>query len=295
MEQLYALLSINMNYVIIALMVLFYSMEQILDTQFAYANRPQHWLQNTLFFGVFLIVNIFWATVAVYSIEWLNQHRVGLFYLVEVPLWVKLVAGVALFDLVNYWFHRTAHNVPLLWRFHRVHHSDSTMDASTNFRAHPIELFLWFGTSNIVAAALFGLDPMALGLFFLVATPIFFLEHSNLRFPAWLDKTVGLVFTTPNLHKIHHEQDQYYTDSNYADVFILWDRLFGTYKYKPVEQINFGLREFDEEKKQTFWYLLRSPFMNIKRVHMTEPPNRAPTTTVVDLSAAPKAGDATSL
>ena len=67
------------------------------------------------------------------------------------------------------------------------------------------------------------------------------------------------------------KQDQHYTDSNYADIFIFWDRLFGTYKYKPVEQIKFGLKEFDEDKKQTFWYLIRSPFMKIQRLTTRSP------------------------
>jgi sterol desaturase/sphingolipid hydroxylase (fatty acid hydroxylase superfamily) len=69
---------------------------------------------------------------------------------------------------------------------------------------------------------------------------------------------------------VHHEQDQYYTDSNFADIFILWDRLFGTYKYKPVDQIKFGLKEFDEEKKQSFWYLIKSPFIKVKRITSEE-------------------------
>ena len=215
---------------------------------------------------MFYVVNIFYATVTVFSIEWLNNHQIGLFYLIQVPVWVKLIIGVAMFDMVSYWFHRTAHKSPLLWRFHRVHHSDTSMDASSFFRGHPIESFLWFGTSNIIAAGIFGLDLVTLGLYFLVTTPFFFLEHSNLKFPTWLDKTVGLIFTTPNIHKVHHEQDQYYTDSNFSDIFILWDRIFGTYKYKPPSEINFGLKEFEDDKKQTFWYLIKSPFISMGRV-----------------------------
>lgn len=270
MDTLNTLLGVDINYIIIGLMVLFYSLEQILQTQFKYNKRPQHLLHNFLFNVAFFIGNIFWTTLAVFSIQWLNDHHIGLLYLFDLPVWVKLTLGIALFDFTNYWFHRTAHRVPLLWRFHRVHHSDTSMDASTNFRAHPIELILWFGTSNIVAAGVFGLDLLSLGLFFLIATPIFFLEHSNIRFPVWLDKTIGKVFTTPNLHKIHHEQDQHYTDSNYSDIFILWDRLFGTFKYKPVDQLNIGLKEFEGDKKQTFWYLMKSPFMNINRVRAND-------------------------
>lgn len=267
METLNKLLAIDLNYIIIGLIVLFYSLEQLLNTQFQFKKRPQHLIHNILFLGVFYLLNLLWAIVIVYSIEWLNNHQIGLYYLFEIPLWLKLVLGVMLFDFVTYWFHRMSHLTPVLWRFHRVHHSDTTMDASTFFRGHPIETFLWFGTSNIIAAGIFGLDLIALGLYFLVSTPFFFLEHSNIKFPVWLDKTFGLIFTTPNIHKVHHEQDQFYTDSNFSDIFILWDRLFGTFKYKPPEQINFGLKEFEEDRKQTFWYLIRSPFISMRRIN----------------------------
>lgn len=270
MEKSNAILSIDLNYFIIALMAIFYSLEQILKTQFKLNKRPQHLLHNLVLFGLFYFANLAWATVTVFSIEWLNNHQVGLFYYVQVPVWVKLVLGVVMFDFVTYWFHRMAHLVPVLWRFHRVHHSDTTMDASTNFRTHPIELIFWFGTSNILAAGIFGLDIVSLGLYFLVATPFFFFEHSNIKFPKWLDKTAGLVFTTPNIHKVHHEQDQHYTDSNFSDIFILWDRLFGTFKYKPPEEIKLGLKEFEEDKRQTFWYLIKSPFINMGRVSSEE-------------------------
>ena len=270
MEILNKLLAIDPNYLLIGFIAVFYSLEQILNTQFKFAKRPQHLFHNILFLVAFVLSNLLWATVTVFSIEWLNKNEIGLFYLVEVPVWLKLVLGVAMFDFVSYWFHRFAHITPVLWRFHRVHHSDTSMDASTNFRAHPVELTLYFGTASILAAAIFGLDLLTLGLYFLVLTPFFFFEHSNLRFPKWLDKTVGLVFTTPNIHKVHHEQDQHYTDSNFSDIFIIWDRLFGTFKYKPPEEIKFGLKEFENDKKQTFWYLMISPFISMGRVSSEE-------------------------
>jgi sterol desaturase/sphingolipid hydroxylase (fatty acid hydroxylase superfamily) len=266
METVNKLLAIDLNYFIIGLIALFYCLELIADRKVKFNKKANHLVHNILFYVVFFLANILWATVVVYSVEWLNNNQVGLLYLFQLPVWAKLILGVALFDFVTYWFHRLSHKVPLLWRFHRVHHSDTSMDASTYFRGHPVEIFLWFGVSNILAAGIFGLDLLALGFYFLVATPFFIIEHTNIRFPKWLDKTVGLIFTTPNIHKVHHEQDQYYTDSNYADIFILWDRIFGTFKYKPTGQINFGLKEFENDRKQTFWYLLISPFINMGRV-----------------------------
>lgn len=265
MELLQKLIAINLNYIIVGLIVLFYSLEHLLGNQIKVDNKTVHWADNFPFMIVFVALNFLWAFVVVFCMKWLNSKEIGLFYLLDMPYWLKLILGVAMLDLVSYWFHRFSHLAPFLWRFHRVHHSDTKMDASTNFRGHPIEAFLWFGTSNILAAGIFGLDLFTLGLYFLITTPLFFLEHSNLRFPTWLDKTVGLVFTTPNIHKIHHDQDQHYTDSNFADIFILWDRIFGTFTYKPAEQIKPGLEEFDTAEQQSFWYLLKSPFMNIKR------------------------------
>jgi sterol desaturase/sphingolipid hydroxylase (fatty acid hydroxylase superfamily) len=270
METLNKLLAIDINYIVVGLIVIFYAMENLFATQFRYAKMHQHLLHNVLMQAAIYLGSLITAIIVVNCIQWLNNHEIGMFYLVELPLWLKLVLGVMMFDFVNYWFHRTAHRAPVLWRFHRVHHSDIRMDASTNLRSHPVELLLYFGLSNVVAAAIFGLDVMSLGVFFLIITPYVFLEHSNIKFPAWLDKSVGLIFTTPNIHKVHHEQDQYYTDSNYADIFIIWDRLFGTYKYKPTSEIKFGLKEFDDDKKQTFWYLMRSPFINMSRVTSEE-------------------------
>ncbi|MCL6259390.1 sterol desaturase family protein [Aquiflexum sp. TKW24L] len=265
METLESLLSIDLNYIVIGLIALFFTLEQILNPQFPFQRRGYHFWNSFLFQVVFLIGNVFWAIVFVFCIEWLNQNEIGLFYMIDLPIWLKLVLGVMILDFATYWFHRFSHLSPLLWRFHRVHHSDTTMDSSTYFRGHPMEVLFWFGSAPILMSALFGLDLFIIGVYVLILTPFLVLEHSNLRFPAWLDKTAGLIFTTPNLHKIHHDQDQYYTDSNFSDIFILWDRIFGTFKYKPVDQVKFGLEEFDEPKKQTFWYLLRAPFLTIER------------------------------
>jgi len=265
MEKLQALLNIDGNYIIIGLLVVLYTMEQFLNRPFKFDRRPQHLFNNLLFQFVFIIANYFFAMFQVFCIQWLNDYHIGLMHLVELPFWVKLIAGVALFDMTSYWFHRLAHKVPLLWRLHRVHHSDTTMDSTTFFRGHPLEILV-FGNASIIAVALFGMDMLSFGLYIFIFIPFAFLEHTNLVFPAWLDKTLGWIFVTPNFHKVHHEQDQYYTDSNFSDIFIFWDRLFGTFKHKPVTEMKYGLAEFEEPKMQSFLYLMKSPFINITRI-----------------------------
>lgn len=269
MEKIQALLNIDPNYIIIGLLVILYTMEQVFNRPFRFDKRPQHLLNNIIFQVAFFVANYLFALFQVFCISRLNDHHIGLLYVVQLPFWIKLIIGVALFDMTSYWFHRLAHKTPVLWRLHRVHHSDTTMDASTFFRGHPIEVLV-FGNASIIAVALFGMDMLSFGLYLFIFIPFAFLEHTNLLFPKWLDKTVGLIFVTPNFHKVHHEQDQQYTDSNFSDIFIIWDRLFGTFKYKPVKEIKYGLAEFDDKKKQSFLYLMKSPFINTPRISSEE-------------------------
>lgn len=265
MDLLNKLLGVNPNYIVIGLIVFFFSLEQILKSPFHFRKRINHLFQNVLFQIILVILNIFFVTFQVFSIEWLNSHHIGLLYLIELPVGVKLFISVALYDITAYWVHRGTHKIPLLWRFHRVHHSDTTMDSSTVFRFHPVELTLVFGVGNIITAALFGTDVFSMALYYFILYVFFFLEHANLNYPKWLNSTLGLVFVMPDHHRVHHQQDQFYTDSNYADIFILWDRIFGSFKTMPVEKMKYGLIEFEEDNKQTFLYLIKSPFITIKR------------------------------
>jgi sterol desaturase/sphingolipid hydroxylase (fatty acid hydroxylase superfamily) len=256
--------SLDGNYVIIFLIALFYSLERLLGTPFKFDRRLSHFFNNFLFQVAFYLANMAFAVVQVGIITWSSFNQIGLFNWIEIPVWLKVILGVMALDFTSYWFHRLAHISPLFWRLHRVHHSDTTMDTSSFFRSHPLEVLV-FGTSSIVACILFGLDLRILGVYLIVLLPFLVAQHANIQLPEWMDRVFGKIFITPNIHKVHHEQNQYYTDSNFADIFVFWDKLFGTYKYLSVKSIHYGLKEFDNDKKQTFWYLIISPFIKIER------------------------------
>jgi sterol desaturase/sphingolipid hydroxylase (fatty acid hydroxylase superfamily) len=110
-------------------------------------------------------------------------------------------------------------------------------------------MILVYEVGNVICAGVFGTDVLALGLYYFILNIFLFLEHSNLHYPNWLNKSLGLFFVTPDQHRVHHQQDQFYTDSNFADIFIIWDRIFGTYKTLPVEKMKYGLAEFEGTKK----------------------------------------------
>ncbi|MCG7855493.1 sterol desaturase family protein [Flavihumibacter sediminis] len=256
--------SIDGNYIIIILIALFYSLEHLLGSPFKFDRRLNHFVNNVLFQLPFFFANLAFAVVQVGIVKWSSANEIGLFHWIELPLWLKVILGVMCLDLSSYWFHRLAHRSPLFWRLHRVHHSDTRMDTSTFFRGHPLEVLV-FGTASTVGCIIFGIDLQILGVYLIVQLPFLVAQHANVQLPAWTDKVFGKVFITPNIHKVHHDQNQYYTDSNFADIFVFWDKIFGTYKYSPVASRHYGLKEFDSAKKQTFWYLMISPFITIDR------------------------------
>lgn len=144
------------------------------------------------------------------------------------------VAGQALLlivsaDFMRYWLHRLSHTVPLLWRLHAVHHSTDRLYWLNTSRFHPIEKTLQFMLDSL-PFILMGVDPHVLGFWFVLYSVNGFFQHSNIRLSLG---SLSCIFSTAELHRWHHSQIPAESNSNYANVLILWDRLFGTY-YRPA-------------------------------------------------------------
>ncbi len=141
--------------------------------------------------------------------------------------WAGLALDLLLLDVWIYWWHRANHVVPMLWRFHEVHHLDETLDASSALRFHFGEVLL---SSLVRAGVIFLLDvPLASIVVFetcISLAAIF--HHSNVRLPPAFERALSRVIITPSIHWVHHHAKRADTDSNYATVLSLWDRLFGS-------------------------------------------------------------------
>ena len=141
--------------------------------------------------------------------------------------WPALAGDLLLLDFLTYWWHRANHEIPFLWRFHRVHHLDRFLDTSTALRFHFGEVLL---SALARAAVVFALGiPLAAVLAFdglLLLATVF--HHSNLRLPAALERALAKAVVTPSIHWVHHRRVRRDTDSNYATVLSLWDKLFAT-------------------------------------------------------------------
>jgi sterol desaturase/sphingolipid hydroxylase (fatty acid hydroxylase superfamily) len=135
-------------------------------------------------------------------------------------------------DFMRYWLHRWSHETPLLWRLHAVHHSTDRLYWLNTSRFHPIEKTLQFMLDSL-PFILMGVDPHVIGFWFVLYSVNGFFQHSNIRL---CFRPLSGIFSTAELHRWHHSQIPAESNSNYANVFILWDRLFGTY-YRPASEV----------------------------------------------------------
>jgi sterol desaturase/sphingolipid hydroxylase (fatty acid hydroxylase superfamily) len=265
MDNIITLLtSFDTDYMFVILLGLFFTVGQLLEKGTALKQNGIHLFHTVLLQAGYIVLNIALAFIFVLVFDWVSADKIGMFNQFEIPYILKIGIGILALDFVGYWAHRLNHNWHLFWRLHRVHHSDTKMDSSTSFRAHPLDVIL-DNASVIFGGILFGLDLNIIILRWVIYMPLFVAHHTCYTFPKWVDDFFGKVFATPNLHKIHHHQDQEYTDSNYGNIFIIWDKLFGTYKELAVKDIKYGLIEFEEPSNQQSLYLFVSPLLNFKK------------------------------
>ncbi|WP_191083775.1 sterol desaturase family protein [Roseococcus microcysteis] len=195
---------------------------------------------------------------AVAAAFWAQAQGIGLMNWLDLPLWVAIPLTVVVFDLLIYFQHRVFHHVPWLWRLHRVHHADPEMDATTGVRFHPVEIWLSMVIKIAFAVAL-GAPPEGILAFEILLNAASLFEHAAIRLPPKLDRALGWVIVTPNLHRIHHSERAHETNSHYGFCLSLWDRLFGTWRGKWEGELVLGVRGHREPDRQTLRRMLTQP------------------------------------
>jgi sterol desaturase/sphingolipid hydroxylase (fatty acid hydroxylase superfamily) len=164
METINKILSINQNYLLIGLIMSFFLMEMVFNPPIQIGGKLKHLFQNLLFQLIAIAMASLLSLMIITTFDWIRTNDFGLFNWISVPFGFKIIAGIFLIDLSDYWFHRFDHTSPLLWRQHRVHHSDTTMDASTAIRGFPTEL-IYFTGGELIFSVIFGLDIISLNIF----------------------------------------------------------------------------------------------------------------------------------
>jgi sterol desaturase/sphingolipid hydroxylase (fatty acid hydroxylase superfamily) len=222
--------------------------------------RRQHYLPNLVLSVLLIVSNLSLAALPTGASIWTTHNGLGLCQLTGLNSWLVLLVGVAGLDLSTYWAHRTLHSTTLGWRFHTVHHSEAYVDVTTTFRQHPIET-AWRIAFTTLGVAILGVPLWCLAIYLAISVTNALLEHSNLALPMRIDRWLRLFVVTPNMHKVHHSRHKSETNSNYSNIFSVWDRLFWTYRPTPNERpAPYGLDGYDRADAQSISGVLWRPF-----------------------------------
>ena len=189
-----------------------------------------------------------------------QANSFGLVHLLNIHIHLKALLMFVLFDLWMYLWHFANHRILLLWRFHRMHHSDTEMDATTAVRFHPGE-HIFSSLLRIPVFLLLGMSRNQLLIYEMFLLPIILFHHSNLGLPEKWDRILRACIVTPNMHRVHHSHVWLETNSNYSSIFSFWDRIFNSFRKRDdTLTIKFGLRILREQKWQRLWGMLSTPF-----------------------------------
>jgi sterol desaturase/sphingolipid hydroxylase (fatty acid hydroxylase superfamily) len=202
-----------------------------------------------------------WLLASIGAVLALRWRPAGLLAQTQWPGWAQVAVGIVVLDFcVGYLSHRTMHMWPAMWRFHQIHHNDPFVDVTTTYRTHPVET-AWRFLFGIVPIWMLGIPAQAVVVQRLLQATNGILEHANIRLWAPLDRVLSQVWVTPNVHKIHHSRAIHETNSNYANLVTLYDRLLGTYTPAArVHSIVYGLDDTDPARVGSFPGLLAMPF-----------------------------------
>jgi sterol desaturase/sphingolipid hydroxylase (fatty acid hydroxylase superfamily) len=222
------------------------------------------WLTNI---GLTLLISIFagllFPFIAVGVAVAAKAGGIGLLNWIAVPAWVAVPASLVLLDLSRYVQHITLHRLPVLWRLHRVHHSDLDCDCTTGLRFHPLE---WLLTSSVhlLFVLLLGAPPLAVFIYETAVIVLALTSHANISLPLAADRVLRRMIVTPDMHLVHHSTIREESDCNFGVVLSTWDRLFHTYRAQPQaghDNMAVGLVEWRDERCANLLWLLALPFI----------------------------------
>ena len=209
-----------------------------------------------------LALRVIFPLAAVGTAIWAESQGYGLFRATETPVWLAGLIGFVVLDFAVWLEHVASHKIPILWRIHRMHHSDIDFDLTTALRFHPLEIILSMLWKAAIIIAL-GVPVLAVLVFEIVLNGAAMFNHSNCKIPVGIDRFLRLLIVTPDMHRVHHSVRVRETDSNYGFNFPFWDRLFRTYTDQPQDGhtgMTIGLNEYRGDEPTGFVWTLLLPF-----------------------------------
>jgi len=222
----------------------------------------KHAAINFFFTLTTIAINFVLAFILISTSEWTQTQNFGLLtFFPESNSVLFAIAGLLGLDLIGaYFVHWVEHKVPFMWRFHLIHHTDMHVDTTTANRHHPGESVFRFVFTTL-AVIIMGAPVWLIMLYQGLSVVLSQFNHANIRLPEKLDKILSWAIVTPNMHHVHHHFQLPQTDSNYGNIFAIWDRIFGTFEYMPQEKIHYGIdTHMAEEEHSSLSKMLKIPF-----------------------------------
>lgn len=191
-----------------------------------------------------------------------TEPSYGLMSYTEWSWGLEFIIGFLILDVFIYWQHRLFHKTPLLWRIHRLHHSDTDFDTSTGLRFHPLEAVISL-LNRLLIVYIFGISFFTLAVFEIVLNFASMFNHSNFELPKHTETSLRNFIITPSLHRIHHSLDLKDSNHNFGFSITLWDFVFRSYRSNSklsFKTDNIGVLGYQSPQKQTLLALLIQPF-----------------------------------
>ncbi len=227
----------------------------------------KHAVPNIFFTLTTIVINFALAFLLLRTADWVVAEDFGIInWLPEMPLWLYVLIGILLLDFIGaYLAHYVEHKVKPLWMVHLVHHTDHKVDTTTANRHHPLESMIRFGFT-LLGVLIIG-TPIAIVMLYqamsLIATQF---SHANIKLPKKVDDILSWVIVSPDMHKVHHHNVLPYTDSNYGNIFAIWDHIFGTFMTLETDKIVYGVDVFPNEvENSNIANLLKQPFQKYQK------------------------------
>lgn len=245
--------------VFLVILLVLLILEFLIPIRRSFVKRKHRWVGNLglSFFAGFVLKFVFPFTLYGFA-SWCENYKIGLLYLIEFGS-IEFVIGFLVLDFFIWLQHLLSHIVPWFWRLHRVHHSDITLDVTSALRFHPLEIFLSYIFKAFVVA-LFGIAPIVTLVFEIVLNAMAMFNHSNIRIPYKLESFLNRLIVTPQVHLVHHGDDQSFMFRNFGFNLVFWDKIFGFYREKMPSKYRLGLKQFRADDESGFFRLLFQPF-----------------------------------
>ena len=224
--------------------------------------KLRHTIRNLSTGGISLAVMILLqAPLLVPVANWAGRHDVGIVRWLNVPEPWSVIVTIVLLDYTLWWWHRASHLVPVLWRFHLVHHVDLDLDASSALRFHfgELTLSIFYRAAQIVVI---GANPFSVWLWQVILFASILFHHGNLRLPEGLERWMVRFIVTPRMHGIHHSDRREETNSNWSSLLSIWDQVHGTMRLDvPDETIRIGVPAYRHPTEVSFTRILVLPLV----------------------------------